>query len=88
MQLAEVQYKKFTDFSRFVTLKAPVKATVYHVMIIDKFSLHSFSHPDIVCLQLDDRQHDSICFKPVPSLLVVLAHWLVGGWLVHAVPML
>ena len=37
---------------------------------------------------MDDGQHDSISLKPVASLLEMLAHWLVGGWLVHAVPVL
>ena len=30
----------------------------------------------------------SICFKPVTNLLIVLAHWIVGGLLVHALPVL
>ena len=86
MQLAKIK-GSFTEMS-IVTLKASVEATVYHVMIINHFSLHSLSHPHIVCLELNDGEHDCIHLKPVASLLEMLTYWLVGSLLVHAVPVL
>ena len=86
MQLAKI-IRSFTELS-IVTLKASVEATVYHIMVIYHFSLHSLPNPHIICLELDDGEHDCIHLKPVASLLEVLTYWLASSLLVHTVPML
>ena len=76
MQLAKMRTSQIV--LGIVTLKAPIQTIV---MFIYELPLRCLSNPYIVCLEVDDGEHYSICLKPMASL------WLVGK-LVHAVPVL